>query len=94
VFRSREESQGLASIRVLIRFGLRMIILASFAAFSSIGFTKSLATLMWMAIIFSFLAAIVRRERPFEAALNHWDETAAYAAVVSLIISFTDAMPA
>jgi hypothetical protein len=70
-----------------------MIILATFAAFSSIGFTRGLATLMWMAIVFCSVAAIVRRERPFESDLNHWDETAAYAAVFSLVSIFTHAAP-
>lgn len=94
MYQSREQPQELTSIRVLIRFGARMVILASFAAFSSIGFTRGLATLTWMAIVFSFLAAVIRRERPFESALNHWDETAAYAAVVSLISIFVGSAPA
>jgi len=83
----------LASARVLIRSAVRMIILASFAAFSSIGFTRGLATLMWMAIVFSSLVAIIRRERLFESGLNHWDETVAYAAVFFLVSIFTHARP-
>ena len=83
----------LTSGRVLIRFGVRMIILATFAAFSSIGFSRGLATLMWMAIVFSSLVAIIKRERLFESDLNHWDETVAYAAVFSLVSIFTHATP-
>jgi hypothetical protein len=94
VSQSRDLPQGLASGRALLRFGVRMIILASFAAFSSVGFTRGLATLMWMAIIFSSVVAIIRRERPFESDLNHWDETVAYAAVSCLISIFTQASPA
>jgi hypothetical protein len=74
----RDLPQGLASSRVLIRFGVRMIILAAFAASSSIGFARGLATLMLMAITLSSLIAIIRRERPFQSALNYWDETVAY----------------
>ena len=81
----------LTSARVLVRFGVRMIILASFAAFSSIGFTRGLATLMWAAIVFSSVIAIVKRERLFESDLNHWDETVAYAAVLYLVSMFTHA---
>jgi hypothetical protein len=84
----------LTSARVLIRFGVRMIILATFAAFSSIGFVTSFATLMWMAIVFSSVVAIIKRERPFQSDLNHWDETVAYAAVFSLVSIFTHAAPA
>ena len=83
----------LTSGRVLIRFGVRMIILATFAAFSSIGFSRGLAALMWMAIVFSSLVAITKRERLFESDLNHWDETVAYAAVFSLVNIFTHAAP-
>jgi hypothetical protein len=71
-----------------------MIILATFAAFSSIGFTRGLATLLWMAIVFCSVVAIVRRERVFESDLNHWDETAAYTAVFSLVSIFTHAASA
>jgi hypothetical protein len=40
-------SRGLESGRVLLRFCVRMIILTSVAAFSSIGFDKSLSVLLW-----------------------------------------------
>ena len=56
-----------------------MIILVSFAAFSGAGFSSGLATLMCMAI---------------EKALNHWDETVAYAAVFSLVGIFARVAPA
>jgi hypothetical protein len=81
----------LASFRALLRFGLRMIVLVSFAAFSGTGFTSGLATLMCMAIVFSSVVAIIKRERLFEKALNHWDETVAYAAAFSLVGIFTHA---
>jgi hypothetical protein len=42
--------------RVLARFGARMAILLAFAMFGSNGFSRSLAALMWMAIV---LAALV-----------------------------------
>jgi len=79
---------------VLLRFCLRILILASFAAFSSIGFGRSLVTLLWMAIVFSTVVAIVRRERPFGAALNHWDETAGYAAMLALAGIFGELLQA
>ena len=36
---------------MLVRFCMRIGILTAFAAFSSIGFSSSLAALLWMAII-------------------------------------------
>jgi hypothetical protein len=78
---------------VLVRFCLRMSILVVFAAFGSIGFGRSLAALLWMAIILCGVIGIVKREAPFGIVLNHWDETVAYAAVFSLVSSFNHSVP-
>lgn len=83
----------LRSTQVLVRFCLRMSILAIFAAFSSIGFGRSLAALLWMAIILCGVVGLVRREPPFGAVLNHWDETVAYAAIFALVRSFNHTLP-
>jgi hypothetical protein len=71
-----------------------MSILAFFAAFASIGFGQSLAALLWMSIILCAVIGTMRREPPFGAALNHWDETVAYAALLALVSSFNHAIPA
>ena len=84
----------LGSGRVLIRFVVTTIILVSAAAFSSIGFARSLVTLTWMAMIVSSLVAVIRRERPFESTLNHWDDMVGYAAMFSLVSIFTHAFAA
>jgi hypothetical protein len=78
----------LASSRVLIRFVVTTIILVSAAAFSSIGFARSLGSLTWIAMIVSSVVAVIRRERPFESTLNHWDDMVGYAAIFSLINIF------
>jgi hypothetical protein len=75
----------------MIRFGLRMIILVIFAAFGSIGFGRSLAALLWMSTILSAVIGAVRREPPFDTILNHWDETAAYAALCALVSGLSQA---
>jgi hypothetical protein len=85
--------QQLKSSQVLVRFGLRMAILVSFAAFASIGFGKSLAALLWMSIILCAVVGAMKREAPFGAALNHWDETVAYAALFALVSGFNHAAP-
>jgi len=79
---------------VLVRFCLRMSILVVFAVFSSIGFGRSLAALLWMSIILCAVVGLMRREPPFGTVLNHWDETVAYAALFSLVSSFNDSVPA
>ena len=71
----------LRSVQVLVRFGLRLVVLGTFAAFGGIGFGKSLAALLWMSIMLSAVVGVMRRERPFDSILNHWDETVAYGAL-------------
>jgi hypothetical protein len=81
------------STRVLLRFFLRMGILVSFAAFAGIGFGRGLAALLWMSIILCAVIGIMKREPLFGVALNHWDETAAYAALFALVSSFNHSVP-
>jgi hypothetical protein len=81
----------LRSTQVLVRFCVRIIILMIFAAFASIGFGRSLAALLGMSIILSAVIGTMRREAPFDAALNHWDETVAYAALFSLVSGLNQA---
>ena len=83
----------LTSTQVIVRFCLRIIILALFAAFGSIGFGRSLAALLWMSIVLSAVIGAVKREAPFDIALNHWDETVAYAAMFALVSTFNHAVP-
>jgi len=86
--------RGLESSRVLLRFCVRMVILASFAAFSSIGFNKSLSVLLWMAMVFTAAGAFIRREPPFPAVLNHWDEMMGYAAILAFLGVLDSSLPA
>jgi uncharacterized membrane protein YcaP (DUF421 family) len=76
------------STQVVIRFALRIVILVIFASFAGIGFGRSLAALLWMSTVFSAVVAAIRREPLFDITLNHWDETAAYAALFCLAIIF------
>ncbi|THD71493.1 MAG: hypothetical protein E7813_05440 [Bradyrhizobium sp.] len=77
-----------ATIRALVRFCLRTSILVIFAAFGTIGFGRSLAALLWMAIILCAVIGTIRREPPFHAALNHWDEMVAFTALFALVSGF------
>lgn len=75
----------LSPARVMARFAVRIALLATFAAFGSIGFGRSLAALLWMSIILCALAGLIRREPLFGAALNHWDEAVAFGALFALV---------
>jgi hypothetical protein len=85
--------QELRSAQVIVRFFLRMIILVIFAMFGSIGFGRSLAALLWMSTVLSVVVGAVKREPPFDAVLNHWDETVAYAALCCLVSGFNQTAP-
>jgi hypothetical protein len=76
--------RSLSTTKVLARFGARVALLGGFAAFSNIGFARSLAALLWMAIILCALVGLIKREPPFRATLNHWDEAVAFGALFAL----------
>ena len=70
---------------MIARFAVRVVLLAAFAAFGSIGFGRSLAALLWMSIILCATVGLLRREPLFGGTLNHWDECAAFGALFALI---------
>jgi uncharacterized ion transporter superfamily protein YfcC len=85
--------QQLRSTQVIVRFGLRMIILVIFATLGGIGFGRSLAALLWMSTILSAVIGAMKREPPLDTVLNHWDETVAYAALCCLASGVNQAAP-
>ncbi len=78
---------------MLVRFCLRLIILIVFAAFGSIGFGGSLAALLWMSTVLSAVIGAMKRELPFDAVLNHWDETVFYLALCCLVSGLNQTVP-
>jgi hypothetical protein len=46
-----------------------------------------------MSTIMSAVIGAIRRETPFDTVLNHWDETAAYAALCALVSGLSQAAP-
>jgi hypothetical protein len=75
----------LSPTRVMARFAVRVALLATFAAFGSVGFNRSLAALLWMSIVLCAVVGLVRREPLFGAALNHWDECVAFGTLFALV---------
>jgi hypothetical protein len=43
-----------------------------------------------MSIVFSVVVAVIKRERPLDGILNHWDEALACAALFCLVHTFSD----
>ena len=83
--RSPDMPQALSATRVLVRFSVRILLLVAFAAFSSVGFGRSLAALLCMSIILCAVVGVMRREPLFGTVLNHWDEGVAFGALFALV---------
>lgn len=75
----------LKSAQVLTRFGVRLLIMTGFAAFGSIGFSRSFTALLWMSTILCAAIGAFQHEPPFSHHLNHWDEAAAYGALGAIV---------
>jgi hypothetical protein len=93
VAESDHSSRELIPHLVLARFCIRLVILVSFAAFGGVGFGASLAALLAMATILCTIVATVRREAIFARALNHWDESVAYAALYFVCVALNLSSP-
>lgn len=83
-----QATAGAANSQVIVRFTLRIIVLGVFATFGTIGFSRSLAALLWMSIIISVVAGTLRRETVLAPNLNYWDEAVAYGALYCLTLLF------
>jgi hypothetical protein len=74
-----EVPRALASIQVVFRFFLRIVILIVLASLGTQGFAKTFETLLAFAVFYCIFVAAIRREMPFGQVLTHFDEAAAYA---------------
>jgi hypothetical protein len=73
-----QTSRGFRNTQVIVRFGLRMIILCVFATLGSTSFAGSFHVLLLMSAAVSVAVGIMRREPIVDSTLTHWDEAAAY----------------
>ncbi|PAY03680.1 hypothetical protein CK489_38415 [Bradyrhizobium sp. UFLA03-84] len=81
---TKQLPRQLQSVQVMVRFGFRLAIMIGFAVFAGTGFGRGLVTLLWMSAVICALAGLFKREMPFAANLNHWDEMTAYVALCAL----------
>jgi hypothetical protein len=86
-------TRGAQTVRVILRFWLRMVILLVFAAFSSTRFDHILMLLLLMSTVLSAVLATLKREEPLAPIINHWDEAIAYAALCCLLVAFNHHVP-
>lgn len=69
---------GPRSAAVVLRFLVRMAILAAFAGIGTLGYARTLESLLAMATLYCVFVSTLRREPPFGPVLTHADEAAAY----------------
>jgi hypothetical protein len=75
----------LESIRVLVRCGLRLIILTVFSTLGDQGLAPTLKSLLTFAVLYCVCHAVVKREALFGSVLTHWDEATVYGVLICLI---------
>jgi hypothetical protein len=75
----------LSSSQVLWRFVLRLVLLSTFATFSTHGFGTTFAALLTLSAAFCAVLGAMRREAMLGPVLTHWDEAAAYAVIGCLV---------
>jgi hypothetical protein len=78
----------LNSWQVLFRFAFRIVLLSTFATFSTQGFRAAFVALLALSSIFCAVAGALRQEAILGRVLTHWDEAAAYAFISRLISAF------
>ena len=81
------------SVQVVARFVLRSVVLCAFAAFAGNNFGRSLAALLLLSTALCVVAAVIRREKPLDRSLTHWDEAAVYGflyGVVAIMLRTAD----
>jgi hypothetical protein len=77
------------STGVLIRFGVRLVMLTVFAFVAHIGFSHAFPQLLLFGGLFCGLWALVRGEPIFGPALTHWDEAATLIVIGRLAAAIT-----
>jgi hypothetical protein len=77
-------SRQTVSAQVVVRFLLRLTILALFATLGAAGFGRTLESLMVLSVCYCLVIGGLRRESPLGPVLTHYDEAAAYIVTAGL----------
>jgi hypothetical protein len=77
------ESQ--TTLGILVRFSLRLLVLAPFAAFAKIGFLTAFSSLLAVTSCCCAIVGNLRRENPFGPVFTYFDEAAAYGCLSAVI---------
>jgi hypothetical protein len=80
---------AIPSTGVLVRFGVRLVMLTVFAFVARNGFSHAFPQLLLLGGLFCGLWALVRGEPVFGPALTHWDEAATLIVIGRLAAAIT-----
>ena len=78
------------STATIVRFGIRLPLMAVCATFAQAGFASSLAVILLLCSALCVILGLLRQERALGGTLNNWDEAAAYACLAALALRFDD----
>ena len=76
------------TVRVIVRFSLRLVILLICAGLSQTSFAYAASMLLILSVTFCLVWGAVQGERVLGPSLTNWDEAAAYACIASVAIKF------
>jgi len=76
---------GPNSSQVLVRFAFRLVLLSTFATFSTQVFGTVFSALLVLSALFCAFVGMLRREAIFSPVFTHWDEAATCAVLGHLI---------
>lgn len=82
------KSSSFNTIRVLVRFSLRLVVLMAFASLGTNGCLRAFLALLLMSAAMCAAWAIARREPLLGPSLTNWDEALAYGCLASLTAAF------
>jgi hypothetical protein len=74
----RDQARSNAAGRAVLRFCVRLALLAALAALAHVGFRNAIPGLLVAAGIFCAVWAMFNREPLFAPILTHWDEAALF----------------
>jgi len=71
-----ENAFSSSSTQVLLRFIVRLAVVAAIASIAQVGFRQAIPGLLFIAALFCGMWGVIFREKLFAPILTHWDEAA------------------
>lgn len=82
--------EQIRTVRVIIRFGLRLAIVLGCAAVAQVGFAHAVSVLLTLSITCCAIWGTLQGEPLLGPSLTNWDEAAAYACIAAIALKFAE----